>query len=237
MYKHILKITGILFLGALGALFFNVSLLPYFLASTYFENFQFVKDFKQGKIVVNKTDQIYIQENVSIENAIERVQKSIVSIQSPALGLKSGLIVTSDGLVATLANVIPSSGNFNVFVDGEPVNFKVVKMDYKNNLALLKIEKNNLPTVGFAYSDKIKLGQKVFLVASISIKQDNWFASQGIIREINVNSIKTDIVEKSIVSGGPLFNSAGELMGLNFIDSEGRVSAIPINKIQKLLGL
>ncbi len=235
MYKKVLTIIGILFLGALGALFFNVSVLPYFLASTYFENFQFIKDIKQGKIVVNKTNQVYIQENTAIEDAVLRVEKSIVTIEGNYM--TSGLIATSDGSIITLASAIPSNSNFNVFLQGEQVDFKVIKVDYENNLALLKIDKNNLQTVGFTDSDKIKLGQKVFLVAPTSTKQDNWFANEGIIREIDANSIKTDIVEKPSVTGGPLFNSAGELIGLNFVNSEGKISAIPINKIQKLLGL
>src|SRR5258706_8267779 len=120
MYKKILKVVGILFLGALGALFFNVSVLPYFLASTYFENFQFIKDFKQGKIIINKTDQVYIQENTAIEDAVLKVEKSIVTIQGNYM--TSGLIATSDGTIITLASAIPSNGNFNVFLQGAQVN-------------------------------------------------------------------------------------------------------------------
>jgi len=231
------KIVGVLILGALGALIFNVSVLPYFLASSYFENFQFVKDFKQGKIVVNPKEQVYIQENTAIQDAVQRVQKSIVAIQSATLGLKSGLIATSDGTIITLASSIPAGGNFKVYVQGEPASFKVVKIDYKNNLALIKIDKNNLPTIGFADLGKIKLGQAVFLVAATSANQDNWLANSGIVREIGENSIKTNISERQISAGSPLFNSAGELVGINFIDQEGKTSAIPINKIQALLGL
>ncbi len=241
MFYKILKIIGVLILGALGALIFNVFLLPYLLTSPYFENFQFVKYFKEGKIFVNKTEQVYIQENTAIEDSIQRVKNSIVTIQGlPAQAGKtitSGLIATSDGIIITLANAIPTNGKFNVFLQGDRVNFKVVKIDNKNNLALIKIDKNNLQTIGFADLDKVKLGQKVFLLASTSTKQDNWFVNEGIIREIDKDTIKTNIKEISIVTGGPLFNLAGELVGLNFIDSENKISAVPINKIQELLGL
>lgn len=243
--KYILKVIGILILGVLGALIFNFFFLPYMITNPYFERFQFVKDFKQGKIIVNPKESVYIQENSAIEDAIERVKKSVVAAQSTKLGLKSGLIVTSDGLLITLASAVPNNGTFNVFVQGEPVSFKVTKIDHKNNLALIKIDKNNLPTVGFADPDKIKLGQSVFLVATTSIKpfdtaqgrQDNWLSNQGIIRQIDQNTIKTNISEKSIVSGSPLFNSAGQLVGINFIDQEGKISAVPIQKIKEFLGL
>lgn len=236
-YKAILKIIGILFLGALGALIFNVFLLPYLLTNPSFENYQFVKDFKQGKIFVNKTEQVYIQESTSVENAIKRVKDSVVTIQSPTLALSSGLIATSDGSIVTLASVIGTSGNVKVFFQGEAVSFKVVTVDYKNNLALVKIDKNNLQTVGFANAGNLSLGQKVFLVAPTSVKQDNWFANEGMVRQINPEAIKTTMVEKSVAGGAPLFNSAGELVGLGFIDKEGNISAIPINKIKNLLGL
>lgn len=228
---------GVLVLGALGALIFNFFGLPYMVASVYFDKFQFVKDFKEGKIIVNPKENVYIQENTSIENAIERVEKSIVAIQSAKLGLKPGLVVTSDGLLVTLANAIPANGNFTVSLQGEQVNFTLVKIDAKNNLALLKLSKNNLQTVGFAHSDKIKLGQSVFLVSPTSKSGDSWLANEGIVREISENSIKTTISENSAASGAPLFNSAGELIGLSFISQDSRIYAVPIGKIQALLGL
>ncbi len=220
-------------MGALGALVFNVSAMPYFLASTYFENFQFVKDFKQGKLVVNKTDQVYIQENTAIQDAVERVKKSVVTIQGKTMA--SGLIATSDGSIVTLASAI--KGNVKVFLAGELVDYKIIKIDSNSNLALLKISKNNLQTVGFASKDAVKLGQKVFLAVPTSPQQDNWFANEGIITEIDANVIKTSMKETAMAQGSPLFNVAGELVGLNFIDQEGKISAVPISNIQELLGV
>lgn len=190
--------------------------------------------------MVNKTEQVYIQENTATENAIEKLKNSVVTIQGKTVA--SGLIATSDGNIITLASVIPVSGNVVVFLpfgvaQGQQVSAHAVKIDYKSNLALIKIEKSNLQTVGFADTGKIKLGQRVLLVAPVSLQQDNWFANEGIVREIDVNSIKTNIVEKSTVAGGPLFNPAGELVGLNYIDQEGKISAVSVNKIQELLGL
>ena len=102
---------------------------------------------------------------------------------------------------------------------------------------MAKVDKNNLPTVGFADFDKIKLGQRVFLTAVSSTKPDDWLVNEGIIRSFNASAIKTNISEKSIVSGSPLFNIAGQLLGLNYIGSDGKVSAIPVNVIKIFLGL
>ena len=239
--KIILIIAGIILLGALGALLFDVFVLPYLLTNSYFERFQFVKDFKSGKIIVNPKEQVYIQENMALENAIERVAKSVVAIQGTTLTgknyLGSGLIATSDGSIISLASLIPKGSKFNIFINGEKQNFKVEKQDLKNNLILIKIEKNNLPTVSFADFNKIKLGQRVFLTAVASTKISDWLVNEGIIRSFDENTIETNISEKSIINGSPLFNISSELVGLNYIDSDAKVSAVPISVIKTFLGL
>lgn len=228
-------------LGAIGALVFVVVFLPYLLTNPYFENYQFVKDFKQGKITVNPIERVYIQENTALQSAIERAKNSVVVIQNPAGGIASGLIATTDGNIITLASAVNARGR--IFLQGVQVNYVVVKIDKKNNLALLKTDKNNLQTVSFTDMDKIKLGQKVFMVAATSVAMDNWVANEGIIKEIqkdaavSMQAIRTNISEKPVVAGGALFNVAGELIGLNVIDAEGKISAIPIGKIKELLGL
>ncbi len=237
MLVKILKVIGILILGALGALLFNFFALPYMAASLYFDQFQFVRNFKQDKIVVNQTDKVYIQENTALESAIERVKPAVVAVANASSGFVAGLVVTSDGSIITLANGLLAGHNVNVYIKGEKQIASVVKIDQVHNLALLKMNQNNLQTVAFADAHAAKLGERVFLVAPTSIKQDNWFANQGIITEISAEALKTNITERLIGQGSPLFNSAGELVGLNVIGLESSVSAIPVDKIQALLGL
>ena len=239
--KIISIIVAVLLLGALGALLFDVLVLPYLLTNSYFERFQFVKDFKSGKIIVNPKEQVYIQENTALENAVERVAKSVVAIQGTTLSgnsyLGSGLIATSDGSIITLASLTPKGSKFNIFINGEKADFKVQKIDFKNNLSLIKVAQNNLPTVGFADFEKIKLGQRVFLTALASIKISDWLVNEGVVRNFDESQIKTNISEKSIVNGSPLFNISGELVGLNYIDSDAKISAVPISAIKIFLGL
>ena len=77
----------------------------------------------------------------------------------------------------------------------------------------------------------------MFLVAPTSTAQDNWFAGQGIISQISQDGIETNIEGKSAGIGGPLFNPAGEVVGINFIGSSGNIATIPINKIQDFMGI
>ena len=239
--KIISIIVGILLLGALGALLFDVLVLPYLLTNSYFERFQFVKDFKSGKIIVNPKEQVYIQENTALENAIERVAKSVVAIQGTTSAgksyLGSGLITTSDGSIISLASLTPTGSKFNIFINGQKQDFKVQKIDLKNNLSLIEVAQNNLPTISFADFNKIKLGQRVFLTAVASTKISDWLANEGIVRSFDESQIKTNISEKSIINGSPLFNIYGELVGLNYLDSDAKVSAVPISAIKTFLGL
>lgn len=237
MIKTILKYIAVLILGALGAFAFEFFVLPFLLTDPNFASFQFVKNFKEGKIIVNQTQQVYIQENVALENSIKKAEKSIVAIQKNGVIAGSGLIATSDGSIITLASLVPVGSKISIFLDGESLTYQIVKRDLRNNLVLIKIDKNNLPTVGFADFNKVMLGQRVFLSGLYTVKGDSWFANEGIIRSFDNNTIKTNISEKNIASGTPLFNISGELIGLNFIDQDGKISAISINTIKSFLGL
>jgi len=232
--KTIAQVLAILIIGALGALVFEFFIFPYLLLDPSFSNLQLIKNFKEGKIVVNQTQQIYIQENAALENAIKNAQKSVVGMQKNGVIAGSGLIATSDGSIITLASLVSIGGKVNI--SGEVLTYKVVKTDLKNNLSLIKIDKNDLPTVGFADFDKLMPGQRVFLLGVASAATGNKFANEGIIRVVD-KPIKTNISEKSIASGTPLFNISGELIGLNFIDQDGKVSAISADTIKSFLGI
>ena len=235
--KIISIIVGILLLGALGALLFDVLVLPYLLTNSYFERFQFVKDFKSGKIIVNPKEQVYIQENTALKSAIERVEKSVAVIsKTGTVSVSSGLVATSDGSVIALASSLPA-GQINVSLAGEAQTYKIIKKDIKANLVLLKIEKNNLSTVPFSGDEETFLGERVFLLSANSAKQNDWTANEGIIKTFDSNIIKTNILEKSAVNGSPLFDIAGKLMGLCYVDPSGQVFAVPVSKIKTFLGL
>jgi|SRR3989344_4094463 len=245
MLKVIFISLGVMLLGALGALLFTFFLLPQLITNPYFDQFQFVHDFKAGKIIINPKETTYIQESFAIEGAIERVKKSIVAIQSTALGVRPGLVATADGNIVALANAIPASASFSVFLDSNVLQTTVVKRDVKNNLALLKADATNLSTVGFTSEDKIKLGQKVFFLLPVAVDgfdaaesaEQGWLANEGNIRQISKDAIKTNISDSQNTNGAPAFNLAGELVGLAYKDTDGTVSIIPISKIKEFLGL
>ena len=237
MLKNIFKIIIVFIFGIAGGIFANQILWPYFVERPLFYKYQL----SNIPVSVNETKEITIQENVALQEAVEKIEKSIVGIRTETKTGKvitgSGLVVTSDGLIVTLSELVPKGGDFVFFVDGKTPNWQILKRDVENNLALVKIEEQDLVTIGFADFDKIKLGQRVFLSGMIFIKTDRLkMVNQGIIKFFTRDYIRTNIFEKNTLKGSALFNINGELLGLNTIDSEGKVTAIPITIIRDFIG-
>lgn len=237
--KSVLKISTIFILGIFGGIFADQILWPYFVERPLFYQYRL----EQSPVYLTERKQIIIQENTALTSAIAKVGKTVVGVKTKETPEKilegSGLIITSDGLMVTLADLIPQGSSFfSFFVEGKPVAFQILKRDLKNNLALVKIEEINLPTVSFADFEKIKLGERVFLVGTIfegkTIKK---IVNEGIVRSLNEDLIETNISEKNNLAGSPLFNIEGEVLGLNTINSEDMVFSVPISKIKQFLGL
>jgi len=236
MRKTLLKIFGIFILGIFGGIFADQILWPYFIERPLFYQYRLEKN----PIYLTERKEIIIQENVALKNAVEKVKKTVIGVKTKKKDSQilegSGLILTSDGLVVTLANLIPQGSTFSFFLEGKTAPFQILKRDLKENLALVKIEGTNLPTVSFANFEKLKLGERVFLVGVAQPPNGGWVVNEGIVKSFDENSIETNIFEKENLSGSPLFDIEGNVLGLNQIDSEGKIISIPVSKIKSFSG-
>jgi len=238
MSKNIFKILVIFIVGMIGGIFADQIFWPYFVERPLFYQYRL----EQSPIYVTEKKEIAVQENIALRNTIQRVEKAVVGVRTKTKTGKilegSGLIVSSDGLVVTLADLVPSGSDINFFWEGKSVSFQILKRDLDENLALIKIEETNLPTTGFADLEKIKLGERVFLLGIIFEKEGTpeKVVNEGIVKTFDSNLIQTNIIEDSPLSGSPLFNIEGNALGLNIIDREGKVTAIPISKIKSFIG-
>lgn len=237
MLKNIFKIIAVFIFGIAGGIFADQILWPYFIERPLFYQYRL----EQAPVYVTEQKQITIQENTALKNAIEQVGKTVIGIETKLKTGKvlegSGLIVTSDGLVVTFADLLPQGAETNLFWEGKSPSFQILKKDLKENLALIKIQESNLPTAGFADLEKIRLGERVFLVGIIFDKEGaQKTTNEGIIKTFDNVLIQTNIFEKSNLLGSPLFDIEGEVLGLNAIDKEGEIVAIPIKKIKEFIG-
>jgi len=237
MLKNIFKIIAVFVLGIGGGIFADQILWPYFIERPLFYEYRL----EGAPIYITERNEIVIQENTALRDAIEKVEKAVVTVRTKTNTGKiltgSGLIVSSDGLIITLAELVPQGANFTFFVDGKVPRYQILKRDLKENLALVKIEETNLATVGFADFDKLRIGERVFLLGAIlETKGLQKIVNQGIVRTFDEESVETNIFEEYKLKGSPLFNIEGGLVGMSIIDSQGKVIAIPVTKIKEFCG-
>ncbi len=237
MLKQLLKILAILFLGLMGGMLWQTILLPYLAEDLRFQNVWFVQDYMQRQVNVYPHQEITILENEALINAVEKSEKSIVSIEVGATretAVKgSGLVLTVDGLIVTLADIVPKGFAFSLWVNGERYAFDIKKRDIQQNLVLIKIEASGLATSGFADVGGIKKGQRVFLVGSLFFtEQPQSLVNEGIIKYLDDNFIYTNFLSEEAPVSSAIFDIEANVIGLNMLGFNNQVMTIPISRIQ-----
>ncbi|MBL8454084.1 MAG: DegQ family serine endoprotease [Zoogloea sp.] len=137
-------------------------------------------------------------------------------------GVGSGFIVSADGYVLTNAHVVDGAGEVTVrLTDKREFKAKVVGADKRTDVALLKIDASGLPFVRTGDAERSKVGEWVVAMGSPFGFENT--VTAGIISakarrlpdENYVPFIQTDVAINPGNSGGPLFNLAGEVVGIN----------------------
>lgn len=137
-------------------------------------------------------------------------------------GSGSGVIISSDGYIVTNNHVVEKADEITVKLnDNREFKGRIIGTDKNSDLALVKIEANNLPAIPIGDSDKLKLGEWVLAVGNpfnltstvtagiVSAKARSLYAN-------GVESfIQTDAAINQGNSGGALVNAKGELVGIN----------------------
>jgi len=139
-----------------------------------------------------------------------------------AKSLGSGFVISKDGYVLTNNHVIKDANEIIVrFNDRREAKAKLVGKDERSDIALLKVEEKNLPTVEIGKSSDLKVGEWVLAIGSPFGFDHS--VTAGIVsakgrplpRENYVPFIQTDVAINPGNSGGPLFNLDGEVVGIN----------------------
>ncbi len=139
----------------------------------------------------------------------------------PAKGVGSGFIVSADGYVLTNAHVVADASEVTVkLTDRREFVAKVIGVDKRSDVALIKIAASGLPTVHFGDSSRIKPGQWVIAIGSPfgfenSVTAGVVSATARPLDETYVPFIQTDAAVNPGNSGGPLFNVDGQVIGIN----------------------
>ena len=158
-------------------------------------------------------------------------------------GLGSGFVVSSDGLILTNAHVVEGSDKVTVTLkDGKTYEGEVMGTDSLTDVAVIKIEADNLPAVTFADSDNLQPGEWAIAIGN-PLGLDNTVTT-GIVSATGRSSAQVGVADKRVSfvqtdaainpgnSGGPLLNAKGEVIGINTAiiqNAQGLGFAIPVN--------
>ncbi len=166
-------------------------------------------------------------------------------------GVGSGFVISDDGYVVTNAHVVEGADEIRVrLIDRREFDASIIGLDQRSDLAVLKIDADELPVVEFANPDGLDVGD--WVVAIGSPFDLDYSASAGIVSAIGrslptqtgenyVPFIQTDVAINPGNSGGPLFNLNGEVVGINsqiFTRSGGYMGlsfAIPVNVAEEVI--
>ncbi|MDD2483351.1 MAG: trypsin-like peptidase domain-containing protein [Candidatus Shapirobacteria bacterium] len=205
--------------------------------------------FLNKKEVVSVKKEIVNEESV-VTKVVEESTPSVVTIRTEQ-DVGTGFIISSDGLIVTNKHVVADvTVSYKVVIGkDEVVEVKNIYRDPLNDLAIIKIEKTNLNMVNLGDSDKLKVGQSVIAIGT-ALGEFRSTVTTGVIsglgRGITAgavgetekldNVIQTDAAINPGNSGGPLFNSSGEVIGVNVAVSQSGQNigfALPINLIKE----
>ena len=160
-------------------------------------------------------------------------------------GSGSGVILTADGYIATCAHVVEDATKITVILnDDTEYAAELIGKDSRNDLAIIKIDAQNLTPAEIGDSDMLTVGEDVIAIGN-PLGELRGTATSGIIsalrrpvtvEKVNMELIQTDAAISPGNSGGGLFNASGKLIGIvnakaSDENAEGLGFAIPINDV------
>ncbi len=173
--------------------------------------------------------------------------------QGPEMGSGSGVIISKDGYIVTNNHVVKGAGEHGIKViltDKREFEGKVIGLDENTDLAVIKIEANDLPVMSLGNSDNIQVGEWVLAIGNpLGL---NYTVTAGIVsalgRNIGINGggyaienfIQTDAAINPGNSGGALVDVNGQLVGINSAIKtntgyyQGYGFAIPVNIVKSV---
>ena len=224
-----------------------------------------------------KTDEVYSSRRNAITNAAGIVEPAVVSVNViktqmvkrrhsfffgfydevpySIQGIGSGVIFSPDGFIITNAHVVEGATEIKIILtDTRQFDAKVIGIDTSHDIAVIKIEGDELPFAKFGDSDELIIGEWAIALGNpygFLIKDSKPSVSVGVISAINRDfaenkdgkiyrhMVQTDAAINQGNSGGPLANIFGEIIGINtfiFSESGGSIGigfAIPVNAVKK----
>ena len=180
-----------------------------------------------------------------IPNSPKQAQPNPGKPQEADRGVGSGFIIESNGLILTNAHVVEGATTIYVtLTDKREFKAKLLGMDKRTDVAVVKIEARDLPKLPLGDSSRVRVGEWVLAIGSPFGLENT--VTAGIVSAKSRDTgdylpfIQTDVAVNPGNSGGPLLNTAGQVIGINsqiFSRSGGYMGisfAIPIDEAMRV---
>ena len=194
-----------------------------------------------------------------VTDAVEKLGESIVSVSSmrlerrffgiiPMEGQGSGIILDKKGLIVTNNHVIDGANQVHVSLkDGRTFTGEVVGSDEATDIAVIRVEANDLPAAELGDSEALRVGQFVLAIGNALALPGGPTVSMGVLSAkgrplpgsdfIFEGLLQTDAAVNPGNSGGPLADLEGRIIGITTMMipyAQGMGFAIPINTVKKI---
>lgn len=220
------------------------------------ESTNYAKEEKYKKISQKEgeeltTQEIAVKAGPAVVGVLSKVQGySFWGQATMGQSTGSGVVVTKDGYIVTNHHVVENAIEVKIILNsGVEHTAKVVGYDEKSDLAVLKIDANDLTYVTFGDSSAVMVGDRAVAIGNPLGTELMGTVTQGIISAVNrtvtvddktMTLLQTDAAINSGNSGGALLNAYGELIGINTIKMaatgvEGLGFAIPSNQVKQIV--
>lgn len=177
----------------------------------------------------------------SVASAVEEVLPCVVRVITE-YGMGSGVIIDKEGYILTNNHVIVGAENITVSLpdDEEEISAVVVGQEEVKDVAILKIEADDLPEAELGQAFDLKLGENVVALGFPMDLEGGATVSTGIVSafrdavDAGITHVQTDAAINPGNSGGPLINLNGEVVGINtfiLMNTEGLNFAIAIEDV------
>jgi serine protease Do len=177
-------------------------------------------------------------EEQTVISVVKQARPAVVRIKR-GRGTGSGVVIRQDGVILTNAHVVGDAGEVEVhFADGRKLTGKVAGSDPTVDVAVVRVDAQNLPVARTADSDQLEVGQTAIAIGNPLGLEGT--VTTGVVSATNrhrspddfVGFVQTDAAINPGNSGGPLLDSQGRVMGINtwiISRASGLGFAVPIN--------
>ncbi len=175
-------------------------------------------------------------------NGVEKIafEKSISSVgiqvfkDGKLVNQGNGIIISSDGLIGTVADLFIPQGAYQIFHEDKIIRGTVAAQDFKLNLMLLKTIETYSNVADLNSRDDYQSGKEILLVGKvINLGRPSLFTQKGVISYITEKTVILDASINNYLKGATVVDMSGNLLGLTYLRN-GRLSLIKPGLIKSL---